>query len=439
MQRAEAWARSLWPPISLAYIQALLRSEGFQTKLVDATALQYGFDEVLKLVEETSPDIIVVNSAIPTVRWENKLAKAMKEKSSNAIVAIIGMPPTLMPWECSNFDCLIRREPELAILDMVKDVARGYTLKKVYEHPVNDMNQLPLPDPEGLPLDRYKMPFGHGKLMLVEVARGCPFNCTFCVCPPYFGHKVRYRQVDLIAEEIRFLHEKGVKNFLFWSDTFTVNKKVVVEICKGIRELGLDVKWMAISRVDTIDREVLGEMKRSGCFMTSLGVESAVQQILDNVKKGITPDQSARAIKVCREVGVWSMCHLIFGLPGETHETAEHTINWILKQNPDYIQAYCAVAYPGTEFYAWAKEKGWIVSEDPSDMEIDKGNVRNYHLSVDDIRGLRVKAYRKFYGRAGFILRELSRHPSPKLMFDGMAFFKTWIMGRGKIGAAFNA
>jgi len=428
MQKADAWASSLWPPIALTHIQAWLRAVGLDTKLVDAVASGLSVGETAKLAEAYNPDLMIVNTSIPTIRWDTTVSEAIKVRLQNCRVAVIGIPPTIMPHECHGADFLIKGEPELAAMDLVKDLATESPTRVLEDRPV-EVAELPLPDVDGLPLDAYTMPFRHERLMLIETARGCPFKCIFCVAPKYFGRRVRYRPPQKVVDEIEYFHaEHGTRFFLFWSDTFALNKRLVMEICREIRARRLDIAYMTMNRVDTLNREVLLQMKRSGCFMTSLGVESGVQKILDNARKGISVEQSEDAIRLCREVGVWSMCHVIFGLPGDSWETANHSINWIIRQNPDYIQAYCSVAYPETDFWQRASDEGWLVSTNPEDMEIDKGNTRNDCLTISHIRRLREIALKRFILRPSFMFREAFRHPAPGLVLDGLRFLSAWAL-----------
>lgn len=425
MQKVDAWG-SLWPPVSLCYIQAVL-GDSHETKLIDGMALDLTLDKMVKEIEEYSPDLVIINTSFPTIHNDNRISKIIKEKFG-CYTAVIGQPPTFIPEECKGFDIVVKGEPELAILDVVEDLGSNKK-KRIYQKDFMDMDNLPAMELKDIPLDKYTMSFSKNRLMPIETARGCPYKCTYCTSPPYFGQKIRYKSPKLVVDEIEMLnHKYRIKDFLFWSDTYTANKKVVFETCDEIKKRGLDINWLSVNRVDTVNKEILSKMKKAGCSMSSFGVESGSQEILDNIKKGTKVKQAEDAIKACREVGIWSMAHLIFGLPGETWQSYNHTIRWIKKVGPDYIQAYCATPYPGTELRELAERKKWILSNNYSTYEISNAVMRNDELSASEIKGMREQAYLRFYLTPKFFAREVFRHPSIYTIFDGLRFMKNWVL-----------
>jgi len=267
--------------------------------------------------------------------------------------------------------------------------------------------------------------------MLVEPGRGCPFKCIFCVVP-VINEKVRYRSAKNFVDELERDYTKyNIKNFLFWMETATLNKKLMLEICEEIKNRNLKIKWMAPSRVDTVDLELLKKMKEAGCWMLSFGIESIDQKVLDLIKKKITVQQIEKAIENAKKVGIKIVAHIIIGLPGQTKESVEKTIDWLIEKKVDYAQFYCAVPYWGTELRKIAEKNGWIVSNNPKDYEVDKSVMRNEFLSCREIEELRKKAYMKFYMRPSVILKEIWENKfNPQYMLnlikDGFLFLKEW-------------
>lgn len=426
MQRVEAW-NSMWQPMTLCYMKNLLLENGHEAKVLDATAEKLDVEITLKRVEEYAPQLVVINTSIPTIYFDDSFSARVK-KRTNAKTVAIGMPPTLIPDECKNFDFLIKGEAEFAILEVIKKFNNE---QRIFLKKIDDMNSLPLPDVSDLVLDAYTVPFTHERLILAETARGCPYNCIFCIAPLYFGKRVRYMNPERVVDELQVYKEKyRIRNFLFWCDTYTLNKKIVSETCDQIKKRGLDISWMSINRVDTVNKEILSKMHSAGCFITSFGVESGCQQILDNAKKGTTIKQIEDGIRAAREAKLWSMAHIIFGLPGENRETYNYTVKWIKKINPDYIQAYCAVPYPGTELRKIAEKNNWIISNDYSKYEITNAVMRNADLTAKEISEMRIKAYKEFYSRPKIVFRELFRHPSVHTFTDGLGFFRKWVLGK---------
>jgi radical SAM superfamily enzyme YgiQ (UPF0313 family) len=124
----------------------------------------------------------------------------------------------------------------------------------------------------------------------IITSRGCPYKCTFCA--RITGHKLRFKTIDQIIDEIKYLKEKfKIKQFHFYDDTITCNKNFIKTLCNRIIDENLNLHWSCFARVDTVDEEILGLMKKAGCFVIMYGVESLDEKILLDVKKGITVEQ----------------------------------------------------------------------------------------------------------------------------------------------------
>jgi radical SAM superfamily enzyme YgiQ (UPF0313 family) len=165
---------------------------------------------------------------------------------------------------------------------------------------------------------------------------------------------------------------KEVKEVFFEDDTFTVNKKRVLEFCKKYKERGLDIAWACNARAD-LDYETMKAMKKAGCRLVIVGYESGSDEILKNIKKGITTQQIREFAKNARRAGLLVHGDFIIGLPGETKETIEMTRKLIKEIKPDILQVQVATPIPGTEFYRWCKENGYLASDDPDEYLDEHG------------------------------------------------------------------
>ena len=273
---------------------------------------------------------------------------------------------------------------------------------------------LPLPDRSFLKNDRYRLPHNNRVFTLVPTGRGCPYPCIYCIVNAYYGRKVRKRSVEGIICEIReCVHQYGIEEFLFWEEVFTLDKDYVLAVCQAIEKAGLKIHWAATTRVTSVEEDVLRAMKRAGCYLLGLGIESGSQAILDNAKKRQTVDDIRRAVACCRKVGIQTMGHFIFGLPGESQQTAEETIRFMLDLDLDYMQCYCAVPYPKTELGELAKAKGWICADRWSQYDFGGDSIMNTdQLTCEEVTLFRQRAFRRFYFRPGYILRQVLRHLS---------------------------
>jgi radical SAM superfamily enzyme YgiQ (UPF0313 family) len=277
---------------------------------------------------------------------------------------------------------------------------------------IEDLDRLPIPDRSFLKNDRYRLPHDNKVFTLIPSGRGCPYTCTYCIVNAYYGRKARKRSVEGIIREVKeCIGKYGIEEFLFWEEVFTLDKDYVLAVCRAIEEAGLKFHWAATTRVTSVNEEVLGAMKQAGCYLLGLGIESGSQTILDNAKKKQTLEDIRRAVACCRKVGVQTMGHFIFGLPGESKDTAENTIRFMLDLDLDYMQCYCAVPYPKTELGDLAKAKGWIRADRWSQYDFGGDSIMNTdQLSCDEVSLFRKKAFRRFYFRPAYILKQMLRN-----------------------------
>jgi radical SAM superfamily enzyme YgiQ (UPF0313 family) len=372
---------------------------------------------------------------------------------SKAHFTVIGNHATSLPEEVLNasaLDSVIRREPELTAQDLVDAVEHERPLEDVLgitfksqvgaiitneERPFNEnLDDLPFAARHLLDNAKYTLPVINEPYTLIITSRGCPYSCIYCTAYQYYGKKVRLRSAENVVDEMQECLEKhGLRNFTMWSDTFNQNRKFVMEVCGEIKKRGLEkkIRWMANSRVDHVDPEVLKEMRSSGCIGVSYGVESGVEEILKNMKKGATAEQARIAVKQTKEAGIEVLTHIIFGLPGETMETIKETIKYVKELDPDYAQFYCAIPFPKTELEEMGKKNGWITTEDYAKYELNQPILHLPTLSVEDLQKARDMAYRQFYLRPSYVFKRLKKIKNFKDLLvnyrQAKDFISSWI------------
>jgi len=245
------------------------------------------------------------------------------------------------------------------------------------------------------------------------------------------------RSAENFVEELEWVVENlpEIGEIFVEDDTFSANKKRVIEICGLIRERKLDIVWSANARAD-IPYEVLKKMKEAGCRMLIVGYESGNQKILDNVKKGITLKQAEDFTKSAKRAGIRIFGCFMIGLPGDTKETIEETLQFAKRLRPDMIQIEQAVPFPGTEFYSWCKKNNYLTTED-FDKWLDKNGqldcVVSYPwLSSEEIKKMRDRLTLRFYLSPRQILYTATHnlHPSEfkrlaKASFDYLSYLVT--------------
>jgi radical SAM superfamily enzyme YgiQ (UPF0313 family) len=211
-----------------------------------------------------------------------------------------------------------------------------------------------------LDFKRYSVPFLLHPYISFYTTRGCPAMCTFCLWPQtHSGHRWRLRSAQDIAAECKYTLENfpGLKEIFFDDDTFNYRKQRTLEVCAELKKLNFT--WSCTSRVTT-DYETLKAMKEAGCRLMIVGYESGDEQILRNIKKGATIDMAKRYTENAHKLGLVIHGDFIVGLPGETRETLRKTIDFAKSLDVETIQVSIAHAFPGTEFYDYAKKNNLV-------------------------------------------------------------------------------
>ncbi len=408
----------IWPQANLAYLAAVMRNAGFDVDIMDCIASKIYWGEFEKLLKEKKPDYVLSNVISSTLTNDMKVLEEAKKLGAKTIV--VGSHVSALPKESMErfkyVDYVVMGEGEETLRELIGFLEEGKDLSGVKgiawrsgdnnivineKRPlIKDLDSLPIPLHELLPLKEYNLPFIGKNFTFVMESRGCPFRCIFCRSPIAWNRIFRQRSAESIFKELQYLKKLGVKNILFHSDTFTVDKEEVINLCKMIVDSGLKIKWICNSRVDTIDEEVLLWMKKAGCYMVAYGIESGSQKVLDKSNKGITVEQIKKAVKMANDAGVKVWGYFVMGLPGENNETVRETIN--LTKELDMALANFAVAtpYPGTDFYNLVVERGWLKSNNWEEFDQNYSAVVDYpDFSGDDIVRAMKQAYKEYYFR----------------------------------------
>ena len=404
---------SYWYPVWLAYPAGML--EG--SRLLDAPPHHVDAQQTIEIGKEY--EFLVLFTSTPGFPGDIKLATAMKEANPKLKVAFVGPHVTTLPQEslndCPAIDFVVRREFDYAVVEFANgkplDQILGISYRKdgkIFHNAdrpaVADLDAMPhVTDVYKRDLDvtRYNVPFLLHPFVALYSTRGCPAQCTFCLWPQTLsGHPWRKRSADDIAHEMAKAKQywPNVKEFFFDDDTFNIQKARTIEVCEKLKPLGLT--WSCTSRVTT-DYETLKAMKEAGCRLLIVGFESGDPQILKNIKKGATVERARQFVKDCKKLGLVIHGDFILGLPGESKESIRRTIDFAKELNVETIQVSIAHAYPGTEFYDFAKSNGFIINE--KEM-VDAGGHQVAHiqypgLPTDYVMEMVHKFYDEYYFR----------------------------------------
>lgn len=440
-QEAGVWATQ-WPPLSLVTAAALLARDGHTVKVVDFPALGMTTKAISLFLRKEHPDFAIWSTATPTLGSDLQIARLIKEISPSTITAVLGTHVTARPEDAlseSAVDVVIRGEPEGIIGNLCRFGRSGwegvkgisYRSKELIQHnPDADFLAPPdIPAPAWHLIDHrsYRLPLKGRPFLMVAPVRGCPYRCTFCTAPLYYGAKLRRRPIEDVLREIETnIKSYKINDIFIWADTFTADRNYVREFCRAVIARRLSISWTCNSRVDTIDEETLLWMKKAGLWMISYGLESGNDGILARSGKKMTVAQSRKAVLWAKQAGIRVAGHFIFGLPGEKKSTMAETLALALELPLDIAQFYAAAPFPGTGLYAEAKREGWLKKDSSSSQASAVMDLPGLPAAeVDDFRRF---AFRKFYGRprAALNLLSMAEWEALKSILPTMKRFLVW-------------
>jgi len=386
------------PPLGLAYIGAVLEKNGYEVKILDASApyVEYSLDDVVSEVIKYSPDVIGVTITITFAKYSYLLMKKLSKQLSVPIVA--GGPHlTLLPHEAldNGADIVVKGEGERTFLEIMEYINNGKELKDILgisfkdkdgrfidnpSRPLNDdMDSLPFPAKHLFNIEHYvRKPSEVVKYGNIITSRGCPFACTYC-SSKMFGRKVRFRSPENIVAEIKELKDTyGVGKFVFLDDCATLDSNRMMKFCQMVMDETLNIRWVCMTRVDTVDKKLLKEMKKAGCISIDYGIESGNSGTLKKIKKGFTLERVENALRDTHEVGMNSMVNFMHGFPWETANDVNITREFIKKIRPwvdSIMPAGIVIPFPKTELYEEYKDIYNFANWWLRDNILDKGKV----------------------------------------------------------------
>ena len=272
-----------------------------------------------------------------------------------------------------------------------------------------DLDNLPLPRHDLLPIAQYRAPLVRGPYTFVVTSRGCPAACRFCIKHVTSGSSVRFRSPESVVDEVAHVVDLGVRSVHMYADLFTLNRAHVAGICEGILRRGLNVRWSCNSRVDFVDQDLLSLMAESGCWMISWGIESGDPGMLKSMHKGIDLAQVESAVTWSHSAGIMNWGYFIIGLPGETEVSIRATIDFAKRLPLDLALFHIAAPHPGTPLFFEVIEKGWFRSGTRwEEVDMDRSTVLDYpNLSAEELERWAQRAFREWAFRPGPMLTYL--------------------------------
>ena len=439
-KRGAKAAGSILPPLGIAYIAAMLEKHGHFVRIIDGIAEGCTINDIISRLKGYD---IVGLTAISTFAYRTKeVAKIIKEMDKDAIVLVGGAHANTIPYDMlkhPQFDFAVVGEAEYTFLEIADAFDAGKSIPNIKEEKnigglafidddntlvhtgaralTQNLDDIPIPARHLLPMHLYKTSEARANRQpshSMMTSRGCPYPCTFCYQDLY-GKTYRGHSPQRVVDEMEDLVKNhNAREIAFWDDHFTLKKERVLEICKLIKERGLDVPWSCVTRVDAVNPELLKEMASANCEFISYGVESGSERMLKVIKKMETKDSFRQGFKMTKEAGIKIRGYFMLGLYDETLEEMQQTIDFAKELDPDVAGFTIWVPFPGTTDYKRAVEDGtysgvpyWETGIVPEFNFLESPVYVPKHVTKEQLIKMHKKAIRSFYLRPKYIFRQL--------------------------------
>lgn len=409
----------LSPSLGLASIYSYSVKNGIDCNIIDFRLKHIKLEYILEYIKNNNPIFVGISAFTDEIGSAGELANHIKKNFPEVIIVVGGVHVTLLSKETleefRNIDIVIIGEGEETTVELYRHIKqygqieleriKGLAFRKdgkifiTEPRPaIEDLNSLPITSFDGFEIERYSGIFA------ISISRGCPYRCYFCA-PFYLGQKLRMKTPNRVVDEIdHLLQNYSVKRIQFADASFGIDKSIVKCICEELIRRGINKKlnWDCEARADSLDKDLLVQMKKAGCGWIALGVESGNEKILqETIKKGETKEDIRKAISLIKGIGIGLRCFFTIGHCSETEATINETIDFALELKPDAISFGLLVPYPGTEFRRLAEER-------KSRLKIISNNWDDYSqfnfnccesdvLPLEKLKYWQSKAYFTFY------------------------------------------
>ncbi len=376
-------------PLGLLYLASMLKREGHAVRITDEIV----GDEVEQAIRDHQPDLLGITCTTPLWDRARKIVELGKRYGVKVVVG--GPHPSVLPEQClddADLDAVVMGEGEETIVDLCRVdsqkwasvpglvLPNGGPVRTAARSGPPDLDAIPFPDYSLLDRKKYmgddELGFYVKKtenLIRIFTSRGCPFHCTYCSSHSMFGRSLRLRSAANVVEELVYQSRLWkTRNVCFMDDIFTINQERVREVCDAIRASGIDFRWSCFSRVG-LEEATVREMAAAGCILIGYGVETGSEKILKRIKKATTLDQARDTFRLSRRFGIRCKAFFMIGLPDETREEFNETVEFAKELDADYIMLSVFMPLPGSEEfdkanpidYAHHSTKSYFHTTDP--------------------------------------------------------------------------
>ena len=430
-------AQGVYQPLGIAYIAAVLETNGFDVEIIDAIALNLTKQEFTETIKSKKPHLVGITCMTPSVRGSLEAAQICKE--AGAIVVVGGAHLTSLYKETLSYDFVdygILGEGEYSFLELAQALEKKRTVEKVggcvYKKDgniianepriVEELDELPFPARHMLPMGNYTCIIAEEPFTTIVSGRGCPFQCGFCSKQPS-DKRYRTRSARNIVDEMQECIKKyKIKEFMFYDDTITFNREHIISLCHEILRRNLDVKWESPTRLDCVDKEIISLMKKAGCIRLRYGVESGDKRITRLMRKNIDLKKAKDIFKFTKKIGIETFAYFMVGYYSETAQSMRNTIKFAKELIPDWAMFTITTPLPDTHLFDLCVNENLVDKNYWINFTLRKVNRRIPYLMKDANEWIR-RAYFQFYFRPFYMLKKMMKvtsFESFKKMVKGM-------------------
>jgi len=410
------------PPLGLAMLAAVVEKLGYDVSVIDATALNLNDKELIRKLKEINPDVIGITTNILLVRRSLEASRLIQRQIPNVKLVFGG------PWASAVYEMLLRKrycdfvivgEGEYSFAELLSALEKGElpktkpgiayldsnTIQLEPPQPIENLDSLPFPAWHLFPSPKKYLHYRR-KLIFYPImtSRGCPYQCNHCTKIVH-GTRVRFRSIENVIDEIRYLKERfSIEELTIIDDNFTVNKKRAEKIIDEIIKLNYNllIQFSNGLRADTLTLKLVKKLKRAGTYKIAIGVESGNQDVVNKIGKKLDLNAVRRAAQIIKREKIILVAFFIIGHPFDTVKTMKDTINFALEIDPDTPLFFKAIAFPGTELYNQVQRDGkFLIALKDIDhgYNLSSANYEIYNLRAADVEKMFKMAYRRFYLR----------------------------------------
>jgi len=423
-----------YPPLGLLYIGTVLKLKGYDVKILDCVPQKIGYNELEKEIRYFKPFVVGITTFTMSMVDVLLTVNLVKEIDNSIFTVLGGHHVNLYPKETiryKNVDFILTGEGEDTFPQLLNALENNYSFEDLLKidgigffrnneefiNPkkafINNLDNLPIPARSFLPLEIYMSIVGKNSMVAtVMSSRGCPFKCTYCYTP---NKSYRSRSTENIIEEIKYLVNLGFKEIFFFDDLFALKSEKVVEFAKYLIKENIKINWSFRARINTVNQELVNEVKKAGIHRIQFGIESGVDETLKKIKKGTDTEKIRTAIRLCRKAKITTIGNFMIGLPDETEEDIEKTLKFSRKIGLNYAQYSVLVPYPFTEAYEEGLKRGiftfdyWQEFADNPLENAEKFKVEYWTDKVSEEYLFKTikKSFKRFYFRPVTIINKL--------------------------------